>query len=164
MKCVVDTNVPVVANGRMRAGERPHSLACRLAAVEFLSAIVNRGRIVVDSGGEVREEYRRYLNPYGQPGVGDRFYLEVLNSNPQRVEFLSLLRRDDGEFCACPQSLIDAGFDVSDRKFVALAALSGGRVVNAVDSDWIEHADLLADNQIVVENLCGSDKDHWFQC
>lgn len=163
MKCVVDTNVPIVANGRVRAGERAHSLACRLATVEFLSELVTRGRIVLDTEGEVRAEYRRYLDPKGQPGVGDRFFLEVLNTNPLRVELLSLARRADGEFCACPQSLIDAGFDVSDRKFVALAALSGGKVVNAVDSDWIEHSALLAENRIVVENLCGCDKDQWFQ-
>lgn len=163
MKCVVDTNVPVVANGRVRAGEAPHSLECQLATVEFLSELMTKGCIVIDLGREVCGEYRRYLDPQGQPGVGDRFYLEVLNSNPERVEFLALPRRADGEFCACPQSLIDAGFDVSDRKFVALAALSGGKVVNAVDTDWLEHAALLQDNNIVVENLCGCIKDNWFK-
>ena len=160
MKCVVDTNVPVVANGRER--RRPHSLECRLAAVEFLNELVSRGRVVVDFGGEVRREYRRRLNPAGQPGVGDRFYLEVLNSNPKFVESIELHRSNDGGFIDCPQSLIDAGFDVSDRKFVALAMLSSGTVINAVDSDWIDYADLLRSENVAVRNICGCEKMCWF--
>jgi hypothetical protein len=160
MKCVVDTNVPVVANGRER--RRPHSLECRLAAVELLNELVTQGRVVIDFAGEVRAEYRGRLNPKGEPGVGDRFYFEVLTSSPRFVETIDLHRRADGEFTDCPQSLIDAGFDVSDRKFVALAKLSSGVVINAVDSDWIEHADLLSDENISVRNICGCVQDAWF--
>ena len=55
---------------------------CRLAAVEFLQEVLVRGCVVLDLAGEIEAEYHRYLSPRGQPGVGDRFYLEVLNSAP----------------------------------------------------------------------------------
>jgi hypothetical protein len=85
-----------------------------------------------------------------------------LKCNPKIVEQLHLNRRDDGEFTDCPQSLISAGFDVSDRKFVALAKISDATVINAVDSDWIEHADLLGQENVSIRNICGCDKNNWF--
>jgi|TARA_B100000315_G_C14325734_1_gene472910 hypothetical protein len=67
MRRVVDTNVPVVANGR-----RIHaSIDCRLAAIEFLELLLQRGKTILDVGREIQEEYHRYLHPRGQPGVGD---------------------------------------------------------------------------------------------
>src|SRR5262245_56802768 len=83
---VVDTNVAVVANGDAKNA----SVACRLAAVEFLGRIVARGRVILDREGDIQHEYRRHLNPSGQPGVGDRFYLLVLASAPQLVRRIGL--------------------------------------------------------------------------
>ena len=80
MRRVVDTNVPIVANGR----ETDASLDCRLAAVEFLNVLCARGKTILDLAGEIQEEYHRYLHPRGQPGVGDQFYRMVLNSAPSR--------------------------------------------------------------------------------
>jgi hypothetical protein len=72
-------------NGRRdpEDAERDPSPMCRLAAVEFLQEVLARGWVVLDLAGEIEAEYRRYPSPRGQPGVGDRFYLEVLNSAPQ---------------------------------------------------------------------------------
>jgi hypothetical protein len=102
------------------------------------------------------------LNPRGQPGVGDRFYLEVINSTPHKVERVALPRRADGEYLDLPQPLIDAGFDPSDLKFAALARREGVPVYNAVDSDWINHSQILVAEQIAVEHLCGCDPADWF--
>ena len=162
-RCVVDTNVAIVANGRPDQNDpRPPSIACRTATVTFLSKVVNKGRVLLDSAGEIQDEYRRHLNPSGAPGVGDRFYQEVLHCSPELVERVDLPMRVDGEYEDLPQSLIDAGFDPSDRKFAALAHKEGVPVYNAIDSDWIEHAAALAAEEIQVENLCGCDSDTWF--
>lgn len=163
MRFVVDTNVAVVANGRVSAGERQHSPSCRLATVQFLNLVVNQGRVVVDAAGEVRAEYRHKLRPSGQPGVGDLFYREILNSHPNRVESISLEKLENGEFADCPASLVQAGFDPSDRKFVALAKRADCPVANAVDSDWIDHATLLEAEGIEVNNLCGCNPHQWFE-
>lgn len=162
-RCVVDTNVAIVANGRSDPIEpRPPSIACREATVNFLRELVAGGTIIVDAAGEILTEYRRYLNPHGQPGVGDRFYMTILMSFPGRVEQIDLPLREDGQYADLPQPIIDAGFDPSDRKFAALAAKEGVPMYNATDSDWIEQAEVLASEGVEVVNLCGCDREVWF--
>jgi hypothetical protein len=112
--------------------------------------------------GAIQAEYRTYLNASGQPGVGDRFYQEVLNSAPTRIDRVDLPTRGDGEFSDLPQPLIDANFDRSDRKFAALAKREQAPVVNAIDSDWLDHRVLLENNGINVKFVCGCDKMSWF--
>jgi len=159
---VVDTNVPIVANGRPDPDSRPPSIECRESAVRFLMDLLNRHTVLLDIEGAIQAEYRHKLNPQGQPGVGDRFFQVVLHSSPDRVERVELPKRPDGEYADLPQSLIDAGFDLSDRKFAALARREGVPVFNATDSDWIEHSATLDDEQIQVEQLCGCDQARWF--
>jgi hypothetical protein len=159
---VVDTNVPIVANGRLdRDGVRP-SNGCQMAAVEFLQDLLKSGNVLIDSDGEIQAEYRKHLKPSGQPGVGDRFYHEVLNSAPRLIERIKLPKREDGEYADLPQPLIDVGFDHSDRKFAALARREQVPVANATDSDWLEHHATLVDNGIHVQFVCGCDKSKWF--
>ena len=162
-RCVVDTNVPIVANGGSDpAGGRRPSISCRMASVVFLRDILNTGTVLLDLEGLIQTEYHRHLWPKGEPGVGDRFYLAVLNSSPRLIERLELNRRDDGEYESLPQSLIDANFDPSDRKFAAIARLENVPVINATDSDWVNHAQLLAAESIQVLNICGCDANNWF--
>lgn len=159
---VVDTNVPIVANGPAPNDESPPSAECREAAVRFLMDVLKSGKILLDFAGEIQNEYRTYLSPSGQPGVGDRFYQAVLNSAPRQIERIDLPKRDDGEFADLPQALIDANFDPSDRKFAALARREQVPVFNATDSDWLDHRATLNDNGIQVAFLCGCDKATWF--
>lgn len=163
IRCVVDTNVPVVANGRP-AGRCAHNptVECRIAAVQFLQEVIAEGRLVLDVAGDMQAEYRRNLNPAGQPGVGDRFYQVILHSAPHLVERIDLPKRTDQEYAALPQSLIDAGFDPSDRKFAAMAKQENIPVYNSTDSDWLEATDILVEEQIEVINLCGTDANLWF--
>lgn len=121
-----------------------------------------KGRLVVDLAGEIQAEYRRHLNPDGQPGVGDRFYQIVLHSAPHLVERVDLAKRADGEYASLPQSLIDAGFDPSDRKFAAMARQEDIPVYNSTDSDWIEAEAILVSEAIEVRHLCGNNMTAWF--
>jgi hypothetical protein len=163
IRSVVDTNVAIVANGRSDPEDtRPPSILCRKAAVTFLSQLVENGRVLLDFEGAIQAEYRNHLNPSGAPGVGDRFYQEVLRSAPKLVERVGLPKRHDGEYEDLPQALIDVGFDPSDRKFAALAHKEGVSVYNATDSDWVEHSITLANAGVQVENLCGCNINLWF--
>src|SRR5687767_10219573 len=83
---VVHTNVAIVANGR---DDNAHP-SCRLAAAQGLREILEGGVIVVDVAGAMLAEYRSYCNPVGQPGLGDRFFREVLMSYGGRVERIDL--------------------------------------------------------------------------
>lgn len=78
---IVDTNVPVTANGRAEQA----SLACRLTCIEILRLIQSQRRIAVDQSGLILQEYRRHLSPSGQPGLGDAFFKWLWDNqaNPQ---------------------------------------------------------------------------------
>lgn len=165
MKWVVDTNVPVVANGQISIDdvEGVPKIQCRLNAVTFLNKLMQSHVVLLDLSGAIQEEYRTYLDPAGQPGVGDQFYREILNSDPKRIRRVELPLRENGEYRDCPDLLINTGFDPSDRKFAALANKENANVANATDSDWINHSVELADCDIHVENLCGCDPEDWYQ-
>jgi hypothetical protein len=163
MRYVVDTNVPIVANGgkQTRKFDRAVSAECRIKAIEFLEKLLKRGRIILDLGGEIQAEYLRHLNPRGQPSVGDRFLQVVLNSGPMRIERVDL-GKTDGEFDDFPNDPKHATFDRSDRKFVAAGRKAKASIVNAVDSDWLDHHDALLANNVRVRFICGCDKVKWF--
>ena len=164
MRRVVDTNVAIVANGRpdrARGGRRP-SIDCRLAAIDCLEALLNRGQIVVDQAGEIQAEYRRHLHPSGQPGVGDQFYRAVIN-DAARIRRVRMQRRQDGSYAAFPDDPALATFDLSDRKFAAVARQARVPVANAVDGDWLDHRAALAARGIEVDCVCGCIKADWFE-
>ena len=160
----MDTNVSIVANGRPdpSSGGREPSPRCRRAAIDFLDETLKRRRILLDLDGEIQGEYRRHLNPSGQPGVGDLFYLEVLKSAPRRVERVNLPRTGTGAYTDFPTDIALSGFDHADRKFAALARRARAPVANATDSDWLVHRTALAKHGIVVRFVCGCVADHWF--
>lgn len=157
-KRVVDTNVAIVANGRNTNA----SIDCRRSAVKFLNWLCTKGRVILDLDGAIQEEYRTYLRPGGQPGVGDRFFQMILHSAPSRVERIELPRDAlTGEFLDFPNDPSLATFDKSDRKFAAAARKSGAPVCNATDSDWLIHKAPLNANGISVVFLCGCDPNSW---
>ncbi len=156
---VVDTNVAVVANGRNTNA----SLYCRMAAIDALAGLLRRGRIVIDAGGEMAAEYQVYCEPKGQPGVGDRFFREVLMNYHGKVERILLAKRNDGTFVDFPDDPALVTFDPSDRKFAAAARKAAVPVMNATDSDWSYHHAALSRNGIEVEFVCGISPAGWFK-
>lgn len=157
---VIDTNVPIVANGR-GTNATPD---CRLAAIRYLANVLETARVVLDLAGEIQEEYHRYLNPHGQPGVGDRFYLEILNSSPQRVKRVKLRKHSaTDEFVDFPLDAALRRFDRSDRKFAAASKRAKAPVANATDSDWLKFRAPLAADGIVVEFVCGCEPQEWHE-
>lgn len=159
---VVDTNVMVVANGR-HDGARPVSVECRAASIEFLTNILaGNNRVLVDDDNAILAEYRNYLNPSGQPGVGDRF-LQELYRNVDRIDRVELPIGSDGQYDDLHPDIKASSFDLSDRKFAALALKQSVPVANSVDSDWIEHWPLLIGCGLDIRLLCGNDPDAWYE-
>ncbi len=149
---VVDTNVPVVANGR------DHPPGCVQACVERLVGIRDRGTLVLDAGWEIIREYRSHLRSEGQPGVGDAFLKWVLTNwaNPARCAMVNLrphAHRCYEEFPGDPRL---AAFDRADRKFVAVARAHQDKppILQALDSEWWGYRQALLDNGVTVEFLC----------
>lgn len=159
---VVDTNVMVVANGR-HDGERAVSANCRAASVEFLlTLLTGKNCVLVDFADAVLAEYRTYLNPNGQPGVGDRF-LQELYRNVDRIHRVELPVGADGEYADLHPDIVASGFDPSDRKFAALALKQDAPVANSVDSDWLEDLTVLTACGVQVHLLCGADQASWYE-
>lgn len=61
---VVDTNIPVVANGGDQTHAGPH---CQKACVEKLMYLVHRGTVAIDDIGLILGEYANNLSRAGRP-------------------------------------------------------------------------------------------------
>jgi len=158
MRRVIDTNVPIVANGRTTNA----TSTCQLACLDALRNILENGRIVIDDAGEMLAEYERHLSPGGQPGVGDRFFREILMNFTGKVERVHLERRADGSYVDFPADTRLNRFHLDDRKFAAASRKTGIPVMNAIDTDWLNHRVALAENGVEVEFLCGCNREEWF--
>jgi hypothetical protein len=150
---VVDTNIPVIANGR----DTHASPKCQLRAVEFLTKLVKDGCTTVDKDGEIFEEYSGRLYPQGQPGVGDLFFRHLLDhqGNAQRLRQVDVSD-------ASAENLREAfstgplkDFDKSDRKFALCSVVDDAPVATATDSDWAQHSDALIECNVKIHYVCG---------
>lgn len=158
-KCVVDTNVPKLANLHVNIASIPEEkLACVLACAEKIQGILNGNfSLVIDAADEIFDEYRRQLSMSGQPGVGDVFMQWVHDNrwgfpDEDRVA-INKIGHTYGEF---PVSEKLISFDKSDMKFVAVANahVSSPPIVVAEDRGWFLHKDALENVGIVLEFLC----------
>lgn len=153
MHYLIDTNVPLAANGKSSAEP-----ACMRAAAARLRQLQLSEILVLDAGFLILKEYQNKLSSTGQPGVGDAFLLWAWrnHANPRHCELVTLDTADDGSFAAFPGAPELAAFDLSDRKFVAAALTHPARppVVNATDSDWHYHREALEQHGVQIEFLC----------
>lgn len=153
---VVDTNVPVVANGKSKQADPD----CVISCIAALRRIHEDGVVVLDDAMRILHEYMNNLSLSGQPGAGDFFMKWVFNNqaDEHRCEQVRLTPRDGSpdDFEEFPDDIELADFDRSDRKFVAvaLASQNSPTVLDAVDSDWAEKYEALKRNGIVIDFLC----------
>jgi len=151
---VVDTNVPLVANGKTEQAD----LECEVACVRKLIQIQSEQRTLLDDRMLIMGEYRRNLSQSGQPGVGDAFFkwLWENQANEQHCRTVPLTVHADRGFVEFPDDARLSSFDLSDRKFVAVALASGTdpQVLNASDTDWWHDRQTLAEHGIQIVFLC----------
>lgn len=153
MKVVVDTNVTVVANGRNTHA----SLGCQYACISFLEGIAStksRTKIVLDANGLILDEYKGHLSYSGQPGVGDVFFKflhdQMHQSKKVQLVTISPISDETRGFNELPINPVD----MSDRKFLAVAVVSGAEITNAVDTDWHDQRVFVANLHVIVRQLC----------
>lgn len=153
-RVTVDTNVPIVANG----GTPQAGPECVTRCIDALLQLREGCVVVLDRGGLILAEYRRYLSPAGAPGAGDLFlkWLWDNSTNPLHCAEVNLTADPMREFLEFPDDPDLATFDRNDRKFAA-ALLSGGNsgeVLNASDADWWHHRVALERHGVKVHFLC----------
>ncbi|MDR3557250.1 MAG: hypothetical protein P4L55_21045 [Syntrophobacteraceae bacterium] len=157
-RCVVDTNVPIIANRAVDAAGVPEELIdCVLACIEAVEHVVKTGRLVIDSGDEIFDEYRNNLDMKGQPGVGDRFMKWV---HDNRWKFPGkdrvTITASGCSYNEFPSHDGLSNFDDSDRKFVAVANAHPAKppILEATDSKWWGWKEPLTDVGLDVIFLC----------
>ena len=153
---VVDTGVPVVANGSADV-----SLECQLACVRLVRAIVDGGHLVLDALELIFTEYRRQLSMSGQPGPGDEFmrWVSTNRFNQERCTRvpLTLVDGDTEGFQEFPVGGDLQSFDPADRKFAAVAKEHPAPLVVAVDRGWSRHGQALRGAGVDLAFLCPDD-------
>ncbi len=153
---VVDTNVPITANGAEDV-DADCVLACQRAVQEVLE---DRRALVIDDDFEIIAEYQRNLLANGSPRVGDTFLKWVLTNwtNPARCQQVAItpVPPEEGGFAEFPNAKGLETFDPSDRKFVAVANAHPERppILQALDSKWWGWRQALASVGVTVEFLC----------
>lgn len=137
MRAIVDTNVLIAANQR----DTHATLEAAARAANVLFEIQQGLHLLLeDTEGMILDEYKRYCNFSGQPGVADRFFLWFIKARfvPTAVAQIDVGGPNDVTGCL-PDYLHT--FDKSDHKWVAVYLEGGGEVIfNSLDSDWSEHA------------------------
>ena len=156
--CVVDTNVPEIANLATQpdaGSDVPDS--CVLACIEAVEHVIRKRGLVIDAGDEIFNEYRHRLSLKGQPGVGDQFLKWVHDNrwslpDAQRVTITS----NGDSYNEFPEHDDLNEFDRSDRKFVAVANAHKEKppILQAADSKWWGWSDALAEAGVAVRFLC----------
>lgn len=156
--CIVDTNVPKTANLATQPDpDSDVSDACVLACIEAVDHVINEHGLIIDTGDEIFDEYRRQLSMKGQPGVGDHFMKWVLNNRWQLPESNRVAISKNGDsYNEFPAHDGLKNFDKSDRKFVAVANAHPEKppILQATDSKWWGWKDALAEVGITVQFLC----------
>lgn len=159
MKCVLDTNVPKTANLATQPDfDSDVSDACVCTCIEAVEHITNkRGLLILDTGDEIYNEYRKQLSMKGQPGMGDAF-MKWVNDNRYNPEYCSqvTITTNGDSYDEFPTHDGLNNFDRSDRKFVAVANSHEEKppILQATDSKWWGWKDALAEVGIAVQFLC----------
>jgi len=156
---VIDTNVPVVANGKSSQA----TPECVINCIRRLYEVKQSEKLVLDDKWLILQEYKRNLRSTGQPGVGDAFLKWVLTNytNPQRCVMVKItpINSDQTNFVEFPSDPSLAGFDKDDRKFIAVALAHPDRppILQAVDVQWWQMRGALYQANVRVEFLCQAD-------
>ena len=157
-KCVIDTNVPIIANSALRPDEIKDELTdCVLICVEVIDHVVHKGGLVIDAGDEVFSEYLDHLSLSGRPGMGDKF-MKWVHDNRFKLPLVDrvVITKKGNSYDEFPDHDGLRHFDRSDRKFVAVANAHHDKppILQATDTKWWGWKDALEGLGITVRFLC----------
>ena len=160
MKYIIDTNVPMKAADASTCDDL--NTKCSYACLEFIRHIIesNDTIVVLDSRGEILQEYQNNLDSGGQDTVATIFLKWICRNLTCRegslIELQYLTITGDREYAEFPQSSSLNGFDISDRKFIALANAHPEHppIAEGSDSLWWGFRDALRELGIHIHFLC----------
>lgn len=141
-RCVIDTNVIVMANKAVRCFDDDTNNYPMLIVncIELLQKIKEKGLYVLfDEGEEIFNEYKTHMNFSGQPGVGDAFFKWLHDKrwgfpDSERIK----LHKTTNGYEEFPAEMEQIGVDPSDKKFFAVSNTHPCKpdIYEAVDAKW----------------------------
>ncbi len=157
MAVIVDTNVAVVAEGLSGDADA----ACLERCQDILFDITKSGGLLLDGGDAIVAEYVKTLGHAGRPGIGRAFAKWAFDHryDPACCTLIEITERAEKDwrmFEEFPDDPRLITFDADDQMFVsvALASCLHPPILNAVDSDWKIHEEVLEAVGVRVEELC----------
>jgi hypothetical protein len=156
LRCVVDTNVAMTANGANPGA--PSS--CMAASAKALQAVMQDGHVFIDDGMRIVSEYRANLSAKREPGAGNQFFRWLLTNEwgGQRVTRVTITPKadDQEDFDELPAAPKGVTYDRSDRKFLAVSAAHAEHppILQSFDSKWWGWRAALQKCGITVHFLC----------
>jgi len=159
-KCLVDTNVPIVANLALKPDSNEDvPCSCIASCIEAIQHVTINGKLAIDEKGEIFNEYLKHLSLRGQPGIGDMFVKWIHDNqwNSKKVDRVIITKCGDS-YDQFPDHDGLKTFDNSDRKFVAVSNAHPDKppILQAKDSKWWGWKDALSEVGIPVHFLCQS--------
>jgi hypothetical protein len=157
-RVVVDTNVLMIASSASSA-----SLVCELSCLRAVTALMTRGKFVVDSNDLIIKEYRSVLSalPEGSFGSDLVIWLNDHLYGGRYIERIPITPVDGSgtNFSEFPGDAALGRFDPDDRKFIATALAHTGcrKIYQGLDTKWIPFNGALQRAGLQVEYLCPVD-------
>jgi len=153
---VLETNVLMTASEHA-----PQASECVQQCVSVIEQ-VKQGTptLALDNSGLILDEYQKRLRAYPD-SIGYMFLRKWLDSNWHNIVLVDIrpVNAEQGRFGVLQGHVLE-GFDRDDIKFVATAVAAQNKlnntvpIVNAVDSDYVEHFHALRALGVCVEFLC----------
>jgi len=162
-KCVVDTNIPIVAN--MARHPDPNSEVDDNSILKCLDAIEHvrtNNTLVLDNDDVIFSQYHKNFSEqiqgrYGNLGAGDYFYLWVRDNryNFPEEDRVAVLKIGDS-YAEFPQNEELKGFDPSDKIFIAVANKHKDKppILQGTDSKWWGYKEIFESIGMQIIFLC----------
>ena len=162
-KCVVDTNIPIVAN-LIRHPDPDSDVDDDLIlnCIDAIEHIRKNKALVLDDNDVIFNQYsenisRHIQNRFGNLGSGDHFYIWVRDNRFSfpREDRVTVTKKDDS-YVEFPSSEEFKNFDPSDKIFIAVANKHKDKptVLQGTDSKWWGYKEIFEAIGINILFLC----------
>ena len=134
-----------------------HQKKFPLTCIIAIECVIKQGGLVIDSGDEIYNEYLHNLCLSGQKGIGNAF-MKWVHDNRWRLpdsDRVTISKNGDS-YKEFPDHEGLVNFDISDRKFVAVANAHPKKppILQSTDCKWWGWKNALEDVGITVCFLC----------
>jgi len=149
MKCIIDTNVPCMANSADPTDMTELEVNCAIRCSDFIKKFIDdkSSKLVVDQGREIVGEYEKNISQTGQPGMANLFLDWVYQYLCRMAveDFIYINKTSENEYEEFPNHKGLKGFDPADRKFVAVAHAHPHHpvIIQGTDSKWWRFKEVL---------------------